>query len=138
MRVRYTGDGGVPVIGLKSISVKGVSVSDLDALKEWVKKGKEFEYLEDNEWKELTMDYFEDVNSVETESQDITVLEENTDENVDYSNLFEGHWRTQVKNVKEFSEDYKVIEEILEFAKNSDNVTEAVESRVEEYLEEIS
>ena len=63
-------------------------------------------------------------------------IEQEENEEVDYSYLFEGQWMSQVKNVKEFTDDIEKLEEILEYAKEND-VTDAVIERVEDYIYEL-
>ena len=95
---------------------------------EWIDAKKYFDEQEENK-KEI-----EKEQEVEENTEDEIEQEEN--EEVDYSYLFEGQWMSQVKNVKEFTDDIEKLEEILEYAKEND-VTDAVIERVEDYIYEL-
>ena len=162
MFVKYIGNGARPLCGSTVINKNKAShVTNEVKLKKLVDRGYEILILKDNEWIDAKEYYKEDeveekekvvetndievveeeikedeeVNEIENEVEDTYELEF---EEVDYSNLFEGHWKTQVQNVKEYSNDYKEVSNILEYAKESEDVTDGVITRVEDYLSELS
>lgn len=134
MLLRYKGNGSPPLVGNKVISRKGptkLSENYTHKLKEYINRGYEFSIRVNGEWVDAEDYLFGDnLDSVE-ETSEITVTDDNP-----YEELFEGHWRTQVSNVKDYTDNVKELESILEYAKNND-VTDGVINRIEDYIEEL-
>ena len=72
----------------------------------------------------------------EDNEEDIEEEDKENDKKEDYSNLFEGQWRSQVKNIKEYTDDINELEKIIKYANNND-VLDAVLTRIKDYKEEL-
>lgn len=55
---------------------------------------------------------------------------------VGYKDLFEGHWKVQVKNIKENFDEPEEIEKVIEYAENND-VADTIIKRIKDYKKEL-
>jgi len=55
---------------------------------------------------------------------------------IPFEELFDGHYKKRIENIKEFSDDVNVISEILDYAKENDQ-PDSVLSDIEEYIEKL-
>lgn len=62
-------------------------------------------------------------------------IEETDNDEIDFNNIFDGHWKKQVERVKQLN-DLEVVKESLEYAKEND-ITDGVIVRIEKYIEEL-
>lgn len=92
-----------------------------------VEEGRKIFIKKDDGWVDA-QNYFENDLKKTTVTADIKNAE-------DYEDLFEGHWKKQVKRVKDNYSDPNILEDILEYAE--ENASEAVISRIEDYLKEL-
>lgn len=97
---------------------------------EWVDAQKYFE--ESGEETEDTTE--EKTTTQEQEEIEEDAVEEETEE--DYSELFEGQWRSQVKKIKEYTNDPDELQKIIDYGEENDEL-DSVLSRVKEYKEEL-
>lgn len=98
-----------------------------EEVKRQIEEGREIVIKEDDKWIDAK-DYFNNDLKKTTVTADIKNVE-------DYGDLFQGHWKKQVKYIKDNYSDPNILEDILEYARK--NASEAVVSRLEDYLEEL-
>lgn len=143
MRIRFLGreDGGIPVISRKIVDRNtGIDVEteeEIRKVKSYLEDDVKFEYKnEDGEWEELTIDYFEE-DEEEMETAEFTSDIEEVEE-IDYEELFSGHWRTQTKKVKDAADgSVEILDDIIEYGEEND-AADAVLERVKEYRQELA
>ena len=140
MYVKYVGDGMRPLCGSTVINKRPTHISNEYKLKKLIDLGYEIEILGDGKWVKGREYYVEPKQEEQkvVETNEIEVVEENDeDDSPDYEELFEGHWTHQVQNVKEFTNNPEVVENVLEYAIENDLTTEGVLDRVKDYLDEL-
>lgn len=107
-------------------------INELSSLDRWVDVGVEFLYSKDGEY----VPYPEKKEQTTTiESDPIEVSEEKEYDNP-YEELFDAHWKVQVNNVREYTDEIPELMSIIEYAEEND-ISDGVIKRLNEYLEEL-
>ena len=139
MEIKVMDGQGVPEIGGKMCYLKeSKTVENAENDIKHYMQYRNIKIKDDGGWVDAE-DYFSDDEQKSTTVTAEIEVEDDSDENNsdegDYNELFEGHWKKQVANVKEY-DDIQKVEEILDYALNND-VSDAVIERVEDYLAEL-
>lgn len=140
MLVKNISDGASPLVGnqilYKNKEIK-LDSQFKDNLKD-VAKDREILIRNKNKWVNVNK-HFDDKKST-TVKADIKVKDENSKEEADvaddFSSIFEGHWKTQVKNAKEVIETEEDFDRVVNYAEDND-VSNTVLKKVKEYREEL-
>lgn len=111
---------------------KGIveEIRNEDAIKEAVQNGVELSVYSDSKWINGNK-YF-----IDNEVEEIENLENEAKEKINYADLFDVHWKKRVDAVKGYTSDLKEAEEILQYAKDTDESGSVIEG-IEEYLVEL-
>lgn len=149
MFVKYTGDGARPLCGSTVVNKRKAShVSSEEKLKKLIDRGYTFVILDNKEWVDAEEYFKEDkvesvvetakIETVEEVEDEPEVIENDEDNVLDYSELFEdfSHWTDKPKNVEEFTDDPEVVEEIIEYAKATGE-SDGVVKRINKYKESL-
>jgi|AntDeeMinimDraft_4_1070355.scaffolds.fasta_scaffold09318_2 hypothetical protein len=132
MKVKLFEDVAPPFIGgVECNHDEEKEIKNTDHLKHYIEKGVDIRVLEDGEYIKGEEYFSEDKEEKEVKTKKVT----SGINTLDFEEIFDGHWKTQVKEIKEI-EDVKLVEKAIEYTEAND-VSDTVAEKAKEHLEDL-